>query len=85
METAVRADFRKAFAELSIEMSDITSDVNDGGIPCLDYRVFTTNMFFPRTRQHKCMEPPQVNRIVQNWVVFTRLRVWGGVRHFFSS
>jgi len=59
METAVRADFRKAFAELSIEMSDINSDVNDGGIPCLDYRVFTTNMFFPRTRQHKCMEPPQ--------------------------
>nr|CAB3264961.1 plexin-B1 [Phallusia mammillata] len=58
MEMSVRADFRKAFAELSIDMDDLAGDVGDYGIPCLDYRTYITNLFFPSHRYHPCMHEP---------------------------
>lgn len=61
MEMSVRADFRKAFAELSIDMNDLTGDVVDYGIPCLDYRTYITNLFFPSFRYHPCMNEPKAS------------------------
>uniref|UniRef100_H2YL96 Plexin cytoplasmic RasGAP domain-containing protein n=1 Tax=Ciona savignyi TaxID=51511 RepID=H2YL96_CIOSA len=61
MEMSVRADFRKAFAELSIDMSDLTADIGDYGIPCLDYRTYVTNLFFPSYRYHPCMKQPDTD------------------------
>nr|XP_026690967.1 plexin-B1 [Ciona intestinalis] len=61
LEISVRADFRKAFAELSIDMSDLTADIGDFGIPCLDYRTYVTNLFFPSYRYHPCMKEPEAH------------------------
>ncbi|XP_076807405.1 plexin-B2-like [Clavelina lepadiformis] len=60
MEMSVRADFRKAFAELNVDMSDLTADM-DYAIPCFDYRTYVTNLFFPSYRYHPCMKPPDPN------------------------
>ena len=57
---SVRADFRKAFAELNVDMSDLTADM-DYAIPCFDYRTYVTNLFFPSYRYHPCMKPPDVS------------------------
>ena len=57
---SVRADFRKAFAELSIDMTDLTADIGDVGLPVLNYRDYATNMFFPSVRYHPCMKAPDV-------------------------
>ena len=61
MEKAVRADFRKAFAELNVDMTDLTADIGDYGIPCLDYRTYVTNLFFPSYRYHPCTNQPNVS------------------------
>ncbi|XP_077970969.1 plexin-B2-like isoform X2 [Styela clava] len=58
LEMSVRADFRKAFAELSIDMTDLTGDIGDLGLPILGYREYATNMFFPSVRYHSCMKEP---------------------------
>ena len=57
----VRNDFRKAFAELNVEMTDLTADGADYGIPCLDYRTYVTNLFFPSFKYHPCTKTPDVS------------------------
>ena len=61
LEMSVRNDFRKAFAELNVDMTDLTADIGDYGIPCLDYRTYVTNLFFPSFKYHPCMKSPDVS------------------------
>ena len=61
MEMSVRNDFRKAFAELNVEMTDLTADIGDYGIPCLDYRTYVTNLFFPSFKYHPSTKSPEVS------------------------
>ena len=68
MEMSVRADFFKAFAELNVDMNDITAEIEDSGIPCLDYRTYVTNLFFPSFKYHPCMRPRDVVSQAFHWL-----------------
>uniref|UniRef100_A0A8B9C8W9 Plexin-B2 n=1 Tax=Anser brachyrhynchus TaxID=132585 RepID=A0A8B9C8W9_9AVES len=46
LEESVRDRCKKEFTDLMIEMEDHTSDVNEAGIPVLDYKTYTDRVFF---------------------------------------
>ncbi|XP_069483946.1 plexin-B2 [Ambystoma mexicanum] len=46
LEESVRDRCKKEFTDLMIEMEDQTSDVNEAGIPFLDYKTYTDRVFF---------------------------------------
>ncbi|XP_069871715.1 plexin-D1 [Dipodomys merriami] len=49
MESQIREEIRKGFAELQTDMTDLTKELNRSqGIPFLEYRHFVTRTFFPK-------------------------------------
>lgn len=46
LEESVRDRCKKEFTDLMIEMEDQTNDVNETGIPVLDYKTYTDRVFF---------------------------------------
>ncbi|NWJ10312.1 PLXB2 protein, partial [Crypturellus undulatus] len=46
LEESVRDRCKKEFTDLMIEMEDQTNDVNEAGIPVLDYKTYTDRVFF---------------------------------------
>ncbi|XP_073475857.1 plexin-B2 [Aquarana catesbeiana] len=46
LEESVRDRCKKEFTDLMIEMEDQTSDLNEAGIPFLDYKTYTDRVFF---------------------------------------
>ncbi|KAM3925322.1 plexin-B2 [Leptodactylus fuscus] len=46
LEESVRDRCKKEFTDLMIEMEDQTNDLNDTGIPVLDYKMYTDRVFF---------------------------------------
>ncbi|XP_069085759.1 plexin-B2 isoform X3 [Pleurodeles waltl] len=46
LEESVRDRCKKEFTDLMIEMEDQTNDVNEAGIPFLDYKTYTDRVFF---------------------------------------
>ncbi|MGH0141635.1 UNVERIFIED_CONTAM: hypothetical protein FKN15_059764 [Acipenser sinensis] len=46
LEESVRDRCKKEFTDLMIEMEDHTSDLNEVGIPFLDYKTYTDRVFF---------------------------------------
>ncbi|KAM5170392.1 plexin-B2 isoform 1-T2 [Mantella aurantiaca] len=46
LEESVRDRCKKEFTDLMIEMEDQTSDLNEAGIPILDYKTYTDRVFF---------------------------------------
>ncbi|XP_063783225.1 plexin-B2 [Pseudophryne corroboree] len=46
LEESVRDRCKKEFTDLMIEMEDQTSDLNEAGIPVLDYKMYTDRVFF---------------------------------------
>uniref|UniRef100_A0A8C8A662 Plexin b2b n=1 Tax=Oryzias sinensis TaxID=183150 RepID=A0A8C8A662_9TELE len=46
LEESVRDRCKKEFTDLMIEMEDHTNDLNEGGIPFLDYKTYTDRVFF---------------------------------------
>lgn len=46
LEESVRDRCKKEFTDLMIEMEDQTSDVNEAGIPFLNYKTYTDRVFF---------------------------------------
>uniref|UniRef100_A0A8D2J9R8 Plexin-D1 n=1 Tax=Varanus komodoensis TaxID=61221 RepID=A0A8D2J9R8_VARKO len=49
MESQIREEIRKGFAELQTDMTDLTKELNRSqGIPFLDYKYFVTRTFFPK-------------------------------------
>ncbi|XP_063302873.1 plexin-B2 [Pelobates fuscus] len=46
LEESVRERCKKEFTDLMIEMEDHTSDLNEVGIPVLDYKTYTDRVFF---------------------------------------
>lgn len=65
MESQIREEIRKGFAELQTDMTDLTKELNRSqGIPFLEYKDFVTRTFFPTTSceiQAKCMQPVYEN------------------------
>ncbi|KAM4651060.1 plexin-D1 isoform 2-T2 [Discoglossus pictus] len=49
MESQIRDEIRKGFAELQTDMTDLTKELNRSqGIPFLEYKHFVTRTFFPK-------------------------------------
>ncbi|CAI9623847.1 unnamed protein product, partial [Staurois parvus] len=49
MESQIREEIRRGFAELQTDMTDLTKELNRSqGIPFLEYKHFVTRTFFPK-------------------------------------
>ncbi|XP_056129309.1 LOW QUALITY PROTEIN: plexin-D1 [Lampris incognitus] len=49
MESQIREEIRRGFAELQTDMTDLTKELNRSqGIPFLEYKQFVTRTFFPK-------------------------------------
>ncbi|NXJ68739.1 PLXD1 protein, partial [Rostratula benghalensis] len=61
MESQIREEIRKGFAELQTDMTDLTKELNRSqGIPFLEYKHFVTRTFFPKCSSlyEECYLPP---------------------------
>lgn len=56
LELRVASEAKEAFAELQTEITDITAEINVGGIPFLDYRVYTLKVLFPNADDHAVLQ-----------------------------
>uniref|UniRef100_A0A8C8DYR4 Plexin D1 n=1 Tax=Oryzias sinensis TaxID=183150 RepID=A0A8C8DYR4_9TELE len=83
MESQIREEIRKGFAELQTDMTDLTKELNRSqGIPFLEYKQFVTRTFFPkmcsdyekslvqRTFENDSLGPralPETHPLLQDW------------------
>ncbi|XP_014888891.1 plexin-D1 isoform X1 [Poecilia latipinna] len=65
MESQIREEIRKGFAELQTDMTDLTKELNRSqGIPFLEYKQFVTRTFFPKMcsdYENSLVQPTYVN------------------------
>lgn len=69
MESQIREEIRKGFAELQTDMTDLTKELNRSqGIPFLEYKHFVTRTFFPKCSsllEEQYSLPPHVGHHAQ--------------------
>ena len=75
LELRVASECKEAFAELQTEMTDLTSDLTVGGIPFLDYRMYTMKVLFPNSEDHPVLREMQIDPS-------KRLFIEKGLRYF---
>lgn len=61
LEMKVASEAKQAFTELQTEMTDLTDDLEHGGIPYLDYRIYTMKVLFPNSSDHPVLNEMQVD------------------------
>lgn len=61
LEMKVASEAKQAFTELQTEMTDLTDDLEHGGIPYLDYRIYTMKVLFPNSNDHPVLSEMQVD------------------------
>lgn len=49
-----------AFAELQTDMTDLTADLENSGIPTLDHTNYVMKVFFPGVSDHPILNSPKV-------------------------
>lgn len=52
LESNVRSECKQAFAELQCDMTDLTADLENSGIPTLDHVSYIMKVFFPGVTDH---------------------------------
>lgn len=52
LESNVRLECKQAFAELQTDMTDLTADLENSGIPTLDHVNYIMKVFFPGVNDH---------------------------------
>ncbi|XP_058463896.1 plexin-B [Malaya genurostris] len=52
LESNVRMECKQAFAELQTDMTDLTADIENSGIPTLDHVNYIMKVFFPGVTDH---------------------------------
>uniref|UniRef100_A0A1B0DHC7 IPT/TIG domain-containing protein n=1 Tax=Phlebotomus papatasi TaxID=29031 RepID=A0A1B0DHC7_PHLPP len=60
LESNVRMECKQAFAELQTDMTDITADLENTGIPTLDHVNYIMKVFFPGVSDHPILNAPKV-------------------------
>ena len=50
LELRVAAECKEAFTELQTEITELGIELQQGGIPFLDYRTYCTKILFPSVR-----------------------------------
>lgn len=61
LEMKVASEAKQAFTELQTEMTDLTDDLEHGGIPYLDYRIYAMKVLFPNNHDHPVLSEMQVD------------------------
>ncbi|XP_061909562.1 plexin-D1 [Entelurus aequoreus] len=90
MESQIREEIRKGFAELQTDMTDLTKELNRSqGIPFLEYKQFVTRTFFPKmcsdyerrlvqpAYEYDSMGPralPETHPLLQDWQATNQTR-----------
>ncbi|XP_052779998.1 plexin A3-like isoform X2 [Mya arenaria] len=77
LESNVRNECKQAFAELQTDITDVTTDLEGGGIPFWDYHTYTFKVLFPGLSDHVILHPPVIEQ--KNGVGFTE----HGLQHFY--
>jgi Plexin cytoplasmic RasGAP domain len=54
---------KQAFAELQTDMTDLTADLENSGIPNLDHVHYIMKVFFPGVTDHPILNTPKVESI----------------------
>lgn len=60
LESNVRMECKQAFAELQTDMTDLTADLENSGIPTLDHVNYIMKVFFPGVSDHPILNSPKV-------------------------
>lgn len=60
LESNVRMECKQAFAELQTDMTDITADLENAGIPTLDHINYIMKVFFPGVSDHPILNSPKL-------------------------
>nr|CAI5855263.1 unnamed protein product [Callosobruchus analis] len=60
LESNVRSECKLAFAELQTDMTDLTADLENSGIPTLDHTSYIMKVFFPGVSDHPILNSPKV-------------------------
>ncbi|KAJ8983308.1 hypothetical protein NQ317_010846 [Molorchus minor] len=60
LESNVRSECKLAFAELQTDMTDLTADLENAGIPTLDHTSYIMKVFFPGVSDHPILNAPKV-------------------------
>lgn len=61
LESNVRMECKQAFAELQTDMTDLTADLENTGIPTLDHINYIMKVFFPGVSDHPILNTPKVS------------------------
>lgn len=61
LESNVRLECKQAFAELQTDMTDLTADLENTGIPTLDHINYIMKVFFPGVSDHPVLNSPKVS------------------------
>ncbi|XP_018334683.1 plexin-B-like, partial [Agrilus planipennis] len=59
LESNVRSECKQAFAELQTDMTDLTADLENSGIPTLDHMSYIMKVFFPGVSDHPILNAPK--------------------------
>lgn len=79
LESNVRNECKQAFAELQTDITDLTSDLEGGGIPFWDYHTYTFKVLFPGLSDHVILHPPTIEQKNGGAAGFTE----HGLQHFY--
>ncbi|XP_066158609.1 plexin-B [Euwallacea fornicatus] len=60
LESNVRSECKLAFAELQTDMTDLTADLENSGIPTLDHTTYIMKVFFPGVNDHPILNALKV-------------------------
>lgn len=60
LESNVRSECKQAFAELQTDMTDLTADLENSGIPTLDHVSYIMKVFFPGVSDHPILKTPKI-------------------------
>lgn len=56
----MRMECKQAFAELQTDMTDLTADLENSGIPTLDHINYIMKVFFPGVSDHPILNVPKL-------------------------
>lgn len=61
LEMKVASEAKQAFTELQTEMTDLTDDLEQIGIPYLDYRIYTMKVLFPNASDYPVLSEMKID------------------------
>lgn len=66
LEMKVASEAKQAFTELQTEMTDLTDDIEHGGIPYLDYRIYAMKVLFPNEDDHPVLNAMKIDPSIRD-------------------